>query len=928
MNTNRKHLAHKLTSGLLIAALFVAAVSVAPRTHGGNSNDITMWLPSDVLQEGDALILQGTQRFNDGQMRNLSFFIGPQGVDPERIDPDTVRVVVPALEAGTYAVRVVKHASDPGRDIEEFSGDIVIGRRSALALDSGAGSLTFEVGSARNAVTIVNLLAGGGGAVTVSTSVYPDDGGLGMFSNYPPGGYSAAGPFSFVLDQSFTGNRPGKYVVTNTATLHGTTPATTVSDTTVVTVLPPGGDPIIFRPCANPSGVHPGVLTPVTFNLVIAQFKVAPDEVSLLRVDGEASSVAGTLRDDGNDGDLQANDGIYSGTVFVNAPEEGKLLFKASAAFPGVSQERVSDALALVVTSLPITLAASDYSKVVDDRETGRSFLSNEVVAEFSDEVSSARRREIAAVIGGTIVGTDPTLGSHQIRFPGTGKAAGVYAAISQLENQPGVISARPNAVGVQTAEVTPEDPGYGPFQQALRIVRADEAWVVTRGHEFTPVAVVDTGVNYNHEDLAGKVIKGRDVVSNDDDPMEVFKNQKGHGTMVAGVIGAITDNDKGGAGLTWGCKVIAIRAANKEPKSTTVESFASGIVAAANAGARIINLSGGKETNDKKEIKVLKDAVDYAVGGDRLVVSVPGNIRQLSRHNVRVYPGAFDNVLCVTATTNSDGRSSLSNAADYVDIGAPGEDIYSTTLNGDYDTGSGTSFAAPIVSAAAALVWSRNPAWKASEVRKQLEDTASRRTGITIGKGRVDIFEAVFNGMFENGKVEPSMAPWSVIGTAGAIEMLGSIKPVGGEGRMCHISSGPEDRAVESIVQQSFVIPEGVESIPIEFQYNFVTEEYPEWVGRGFNDDMTIVLVTPSGQEEVLAFESVDGSTFMPAERVNFNGGDDTAGQTGWKTVRKTVAVTGGPGTYRIVVRDRGDGIFDSEVLIDNIRFKFNPAP
>ena len=114
-----------------------------------------------------------------------------------------------------------------------------------------------------------------------------------------------------------------------------------------------------------------------------------------------------------------------------------------------------------------------------------------------------------------------------------------------------------------------------------------------------------------------------------------------------------------------------------------------------------------------------------------------------------------------------------------------------------------------------------------------------------------------------------------------------------------------------------------GAGSIPLRFDYNFVTEEYPEWVGTSYNDNIRISLLMPNGQETTLAHEDVNTAAFTAVPGIDFPGGDDTAGTTGWKTAIATLPVSAGPGRYRIRVRDEGDGTYDSNLLIDNIRFK-----
>lgn len=225
---------------------------------------------------------------------------------------------------------------------------------------------------------------------------------------------------------------------------------------------------------------------------------------------------------------------------------------------------------------------------------------------------------------------------------------------------------------------------------------------------------------------------------------------------------------------------------------------------------------------------------------------------------------------------------------------------------------------AAPAVSGSAAVVWSYFPSWTAGQVRARLENTAAPLSaGLQLGKGRVDLFEAVFNGSFED-----DVKGWTVTGTAGAVPNLGFILAPNRE-KMGLVSSGPANLQVQTTMEQKFTIQPGVTNFVISFSYDFVTEEWPEFVGTSYNDNMRITLIKPDGTTTQLAFESVNGSTFFGVGGIDFPGGDTTVGHTGFKLVSRNIPVTAGPGIYRIVVRDEGDGIYDSNILIDNIRFK-----
>ena len=274
-------------------------------------------------------------------------------------------------------------------------------------------------------------------------------------------------------------------------------------------------------------------------------------------------------------------------------------------------------------------------------------------------------------------------------------------------------------------------------------------------------------------------------------------------------------------------------------------------------------------------------------------------------------------------ATTASDGRAVWSNFGPHVDIAAPGEGVTVPTLDGLYLRLDGTSYATPYVSGAIALVWSMLPSLTPAEIKDRLQKTAIELQlppGEQLGEGRLDVFEAVFNGSFED-----NMRGWTTKGTSGSIESLGPLT-ASDRKKFGFASSGPDNAVVETTLEQSFVIQPDVTEFKIAFDYDFVTEEYPEWINKGYNDNMRMVLVKPDGTPEELAFEDVNNSSFTAVAGVNFPGGDETVGHTGWKTISKTIPVTSGPGIYRIIVRDEGDGIYDSNVLIDKIRFKIGP--
>jgi subtilisin family serine protease len=507
--------------------------------------------------------------------------------------------------------------------------------------------------------------------------------------------------------------------------------------------------------------------------------------------------------------------------------------------------------------------------------------------------------------------------------------------ATEMLESMPEFATAEPNAVD-DPFEFTPDDPSYG-TQWGFTKTRADEAWVISRGGGIL-IGMLDTGADLDHPDLQANLWKrsftislpflgsitfnylGFDMVDGDFVPEAcatltcTSASCCGHGTHVAGTIAAVTDNATQVAGMAPDATVMVFRTLG--PGGGAHSQFADAVRKAADMGVKIISYSGGGSASATK-----KNAVDYAVGKGVLFIAAAGNGATSS--TTSAFPGAYSNVMAIGNTTSTDARSGTSNFGSWVAMAAPGTSILSTWLSGGTNTISGTSMATPHVSGAAALIWSRNPSMTASQVRQRLLGTAKPlNSTLQLGAGRLDAFSGVFNSGFELG----TLASWDRSGTAASVTGLGPLSPREGS-RMALISTGPAATNISTEFGQAFTVQSGVSNLPIQFRYNFVTEEYPEWVGTEFNDCTLIQLEAPDGSIHDLAFESVNSSSFSSVGGIDFPGGDNTVGMTGWRTVAVDIPVTQGPGEYRVVITDAGDDIFDSVLLLDDIRFKSSVA-
>lgn len=328
--------------------------------------------------------------------------------------------------------------------------------------------------------------------------------------------------------------------------------------------------------------------------------------------------------------------------------------------------------------------------------------------------VGLAPGADLPAVPGARAYPGSPALGVRPLVLP---TAADVPAALAALRAAPGVRFAEPD-LGTRAAR-TPNDPLFRD-QWALVATRVPKAWDRTTGGVL--VAVLDSGVDPAHPDLVGKVRAGGDFVDGDDDPVD----EQGHGTAVAGVIAARSNDRSGVAGASWGATLLAERVLDHDGVGSAC-AVAVGMVDAADAGAKVLNLSlGGPGLGQCPS--VYRYAVDYAADQGAAVVAATGN-DATAEDNPTNYPAACDGVIAVGATDRSGRRASFSSYGPHVDLVAPGQEVLVVHREGagDYGwaLGSGTSFAAPLVAGVAALVLARTPGLTPVQLEQRLVSTA-----------------------------------------------------------------------------------------------------------------------------------------------------------------------------------------------------------
>ncbi len=265
-----------------------------------------------------------------------------------------------------------------------------------------------------------------------------------------------------------------------------------------------------------------------------------------------------------------------------------------------------------------------------------------------------------------------------------------------------------------------PNDPQYSQLW-GMEKIQAPTAWDVTKGSQSVVVAVIDSGVESSHPDLSANMVGGYDFANNDSNPVD----DVGHGTHVAGTVGAVGNNSVGVVGVNWNVKIMPLKVCVPSGNSASCDTVATAqaIQYAADNGAKVINMSLGGRTSCRSGTQY-DVAVSYAVSKGVLVVVAAGNGHPTTRvaEDASLYsPAGCSGVLAVGASTPTDSRASFSNFGSSVGIAAPGTGTISTWIGGGYKSSQGTSMASPHVAGAAALLMSASPSLSASQIKNCL---------------------------------------------------------------------------------------------------------------------------------------------------------------------------------------------------------------
>lgn len=430
----------------------------------------------------------------------------------------------------------------------------------------------------------------------------------------------------------------------------------------------------------------------------------------------------------------------------------------------GFAAIHVTDGVAADGLVAEVDLVANALPVLIDADGLTRFFLPDEFTVQFRDDVTAARAEEIIEREGGRVLVQQRTPGYYTVAVP---EGAGLFATIRHFADLPEVAFAEPSEAGFNDLLYLPDDADFGQLWgmrntgqtvngtagTAGNDIAATRAWDLHRGDPEVIVAVLDTGADLDHPDLAVNILpRGSEDWDFADAGDSVPTDTDGHGTHVAGTAAGV-DNAVGVIGVAPACRIMPLRlnlTSGVNQNRADAINYVTAQVDAHPERRYVINCSW-RTSGDHAGIR---NAIINAVDHNVVVCFAAGN----SNTNTDVtpeFPGVYPQVVAVAALDQDGRKAGFSNFGTNVDVSAPGVNVYSSVPNDTHSFLDGTSMASPHVAGLTALIWSACPGLSNAGVREIIEDTCVNVDALNpgfgglLGRGQINAFEAVTRAQF-----------------------------------------------------------------------------------------------------------------------------------------------------------------------------------
>jgi subtilisin family serine protease len=369
----------------------------------------------------------------------------------------------------------------------------------------------------------------------------------------------------------------------------------------------------------------------------------------------------------------------------------------------------------------------------------------DELLVRFRPELEPEQIEALNSLHSARVIKTIPYVNIYQLKFP---EGSDLPAIEKSYQESSLIEKIEPNTL-LRLPEVRPNDAEFAE-QWGLQKMMVPEAWNITTGSSSVVVAILDTGIDADHPDLTNRITAGYEAGHG---KAGIPDDDHGHGTQMAGIIAGEGQNATGISGVNWSCTILPVKVLDADGMGTAAD-IAEGLIYAAEHGAQVINMSFGGHGYSE----MLNETIQVVHRRNAVLIAGAGN-ENTDRPS---YPAAYPNVLAVTATGPEDEKWTDASFGSDVDLAAPGVGILTTTINGGYGYGTGTSHAAAMVSGVAALLKAKDAGYSNIQIENLLQATADDlgKAGRdpSFGAGRVNALRALTSGVTADGSL-PVMA-------------------------------------------------------------------------------------------------------------------------------------------------------------------------